>query len=110
MRPFGRWLLIEKHVAQTTTKSGLVIPKESVEKVVSGTVLAVSSQLSQERESFLAEQAMADEVSDFPLPALYHIDTIEEGDVVVFPEYAGMDYRIEDRTMFLKHEDIVAVI
>jgi len=108
MKPFGRWMLIKKNEPEEMTKGGLVIPKESVEKVTTGTVLAVSSSLRQEHEFQKHEEEREPLEGEVELPFMYQ-DVVEVGDEVIFPEYAGMDYRIDEGLMFLKREDIVAV-
>lgn len=108
MKPFARWLLVKKHEAQEMTKGGLVIPKESVEKVTTGTVVAVSSSLRQEHEFQKAESERETDQEEALMSMIFG-DTVEEGDVVIIPEYAGMDYRLDEGLVFIKFEDIVAV-
>nr|UJQ69879.1 mitochondrial 10 kDa heat shock protein [Diamesa zernyi] len=81
-------VVIEKAVAETQTKSGIMLPEKSMGKVLEGTVLAAGP------------GARAEDGKVLPI-------SLKVGDRVLLPEYGGSKIVIEDKEYFLYRESEV---
>jgi len=75
-------VLIERFVAETKTKGGIMIPEKALGKVQSGTVVAIGPGLRDEKGANLGV-------------------SVKEGDKVLLPEYGGTKVEIEDKEYFI---------
>ena len=83
IKPLGERVLIRRSVAQSKTKSGLIIPDNAKEKPLEGEVLSVG-----------------DKVKD-----------LKAGDVVLFGKYMGNEVEIDsEEYVLVKAEDVIGVV
>ena len=83
IKPLGERVLIRRSVAESKTKSGLIIPDNAKEKPLEGEVLAVGAKV---------------------------LD-IKAGDVVLFGKYTGNEVTLDNEEyVLIKGEDVIGVI
>lgn len=75
-------VLVERFVAETKTKGGIMIPEKALSKVQSGTVVAVGP------------GGRGENGSTIPV-------TVKEGDKVLLPEYGGQKVEIDSKEFYL---------
>ncbi|CAG0922390.1 unnamed protein product [Notodromas monacha] len=81
-KPLFDRVLIQKAVAETKSKGGIVIPEKALGKVIHGTVVAVGPGHRTEDGSFIQP-------------------SVNVGDDVLLPEYGGMKVNFENEEFFL---------
>ena len=92
LRPLGNNILVKRSDAETTTKSGIVLPDTAKEKPKRGTVRAVG------------EGKKLDSGDLAPMQ-------IKSGDQVLFTSYAGTEVKIDgDELLIMSEDDVLAVI
>ncbi|CAG2169655.1 unnamed protein product, partial [Oppiella nova] len=75
-------VLVERFVAETRSKGGIMIPEKAVGKVQSATVVAVGPGARNEKGELLPT-------------------SVQAGDKVLLPEYGGTKVEIDDKEYFL---------
>ena len=75
-------VLIERFVAETKSKGGIMIPEKALGKVQSGTVVAVGPGLRNDKGETVPP-------------------SVKTGDQVLLPEYGGTKVEIENKEYFL---------
>ena len=85
-KPVRDYILVKREVAETTTKSGLVIPGTSVEKSCTGTVV-----------SFGSGRVTANGTV-VPLE-------VQEGDKVIFLKQMALEVKVDEEDLVLLRED-----
>jgi chaperonin GroES len=92
LRPLGGNILVKRLEAETTTKSGIVLPDSAKEKPKRGTV-----------------QALGDgKLMDNGEKAAF---TVKKGDEVLFTSYAGTEVKIDgDELLIMSEDDVLAVV
>jgi len=75
-------VLVERFVAETKSKGGIMIPEKALGKVHSGTVVAVGPGSRNDKGE--------------PVPT-----SVQTGDKVLLPEYGGTKVEIEDKEYFI---------
>ena len=92
LRPLGGNILVKRLEAETTTKSGIVLPDTAKEKPKRGKVVAIGDGKlmdSGERAKF----------------------SVKKGDEVVFTSYAGTEVKIDgDEMLIMSEDDVLAVV
>ncbi len=92
LRPLGGNILVKRLEAETTTKSGIVLPDSAKEKPKRGTVQAVG-------DGKLLDNG---EKSTF---------SVKKGDEVLFTSYAGTEVKIDgDELLIMSEDDVLAVV
>ena len=92
LRPLGNNILVKRSEAETTTKSGIVLPDAAKEKPKQGTVQAVGDGKS---------------LDDGTKAAM----SLKKGDTVLFTSYAGTDIKLDgDEFLIMSEDDVLAVI
>ena len=92
IRPLDDRLVVKRLPAETTTRSGIVIPDSSAEKPSQGEVIAVG-------EGALLENGKRRQLD------------LRVGDRVLFAKYSGTEIKIEGETLLVMREaDVLAVI
>ncbi|MDO5046275.1 co-chaperone GroES [Campylobacter sp.] len=82
-QPLGKRVLVERLEDVKTTATGIIIPDNAKEKPLSGSVLAVSSE----------------------------VENVKVGDNVVFGKYAGTEITLDAKTyLVLNIDDVLGVI
>lgn len=90
IKPLFDRVLIERAVAETKTKGGIVVPEKSLGKVLEGTIVAAGP-------GYRTESGQT-----VPL-------SLAVGDKVLLPEYGGTKVKVEDKEYYVFREtDIVA--
>ncbi len=85
-QPLGQRVLVKRVEEESKTASGIIIPDNAKEKPLTGTVLAVSSEVADEGE-------------------------IKEGDTVVFAKYSGTEINLEgEEHLVLNTDDILGIL
>ncbi|OQX73948.1 MAG: co-chaperone GroES [Campylobacteraceae bacterium 4484_4] len=85
-QPLGQRVLVKRVEEEAKTASGIIIPDNAKEKPLTGTVLAVSSEVAEEGE-------------------------IKEGDTVVFAKYSGTEINLEgEEHLVLNTDDILGIL
>ena len=82
MVPLFDRVLVERFVAETKTKGGIMIPEKAQGKVQSATVVAVGPGLRTEKGQVVPT-------------------SVQTGDKVLLPEYGGTKVEIDDKEYFL---------
>lgn len=82
MVPLFDRVLVERFVAETKTKGGIMIPEKAQGKVQSATVVAVGPGLKNDKGEVVPT-------------------SVQTGDKVLLPEYGGTKVEIEDKEYFL---------
>lgn len=91
LKPLGDRVIIKQLEEESITKSGIIIPDTAKEKSRRGEVLAVG-------------EGAYDDGKLVPMQ-------VEKGDVVIYREYAGDEFKLEgEKVLILKQEDIIAII
>lgn len=91
LKPLGDRVIIEPESAETTTKSGIVLPDAAQEKPQSGRVLSVGT------------GRITDEGKTIPL-------NVKEGDVVIYAKYGGTEIKLEGKDyLIVRESDILAI-
>ncbi|MBE2126642.1 co-chaperone GroES [Staphylococcus argenteus] len=92
LKPIGNRVIIEKKEQEQTTKSGIVLTDSAKEKSNEGVIVAVGT-----------GRLLNDGTRVTP--------EVEEGDRVVFQQYAGTEVKRDNETyLVLNEEDILVVI
>ena len=92
LKPLGNRVIIQKSEQEQTTKSGIVLTDSAKEKSNEGTIIAVGAGRILKDGSRVAPE-------------------VNEGDKVVFQQYAGTEVKRGDETyLFVNEEDILAII
>ncbi|GAB4301391.1 MAG: co-chaperone GroES [Methylophaga sp.] len=92
LKPLYDRLVVRRLEAETTTKSGIIIPDNATEKPTQGEVLAVGDGAITDSGE---RRAMA----------------VKVGDRVLFGQYAGSEVKVEGETLLImKESDILAII
>ena len=92
LRPLGGNILVKRLEAETTTKSGIVLPDTAKEKPKRGKVVAVG-------DGKLLESGERAKFS------------VKKGDEVVFTSYAGTEVKIDgEELMIMGEDDVLAVV
>ena len=91
LRPLGGNILVKRLEAETTTKSGIVLPDTAKEKPKRGTVQAVGD----------------GKLMDNGEKAAF---TVKKGDEVLFTSYAGTEVKIDGEELLIMSEDDVLAI
>ena len=92
LKPLGNRVIIQKSEQEQTTKSGIVLTDSAKEKSNEGTVIAVG-----------AGRILEDRTRAAP--------EVNEGDNVVFQQFAGTEVKRGDETyLIVNEEDILAII
>lgn len=82
-QPLGKRVLVERIEEATTTASGIIIPDNAKEKPSQGKVVAVSSE----------------------------VETVANGDTVVFGKYAGNELTLEGtKYLVIDTDDLLGII
>lgn len=83
-------IVIEKIEAQTTTKSGIILPQSAQEKPQYANVVEIS-------EDILNDEKRKDQ--------------IKIGDKVIYSKFSGTDVKLDDKEyIIVKYADILAVV
>lgn len=86
VKPLSDRVIVQADAAETTTKSGIIIPDSAKEKPQKGTVLAVGSGK-----------------KDEPI-------TVKVGDKVLYSKYSGTELNIEgEEYLIMRESDILAI-
>lgn len=92
IKPLYDRVVVRRLAAETTTKSGIVIPDSAAEKSTQGEVVAVG------------DGSLLDNGELRPL-------AVKVGDRVLFAQYAGSEIKIDGETwLVIKESDILAII
>lgn len=92
IKPLHDRVVVRRVDAETTTKSGIIIPEKSAKKSSQGEVLAVG------------DGALASDGKLRPL-------AVKVGDRVLFGQYAGTDVKVDGETLLImKEADILGVL
>jgi chaperonin GroES len=88
--PLGSRILVQRQEAQTS-KGGILLPESAQQKQKRGTVMAIGP-------GRVDDQGKA------------HPIELKVGDEIVFPAYAGTEYKVEAQEfLLLNEEDVLAV-
>lgn len=79
-------VLVEKAIAQKTSKGGVLLPESAISKLNEGKVLAVGA------------GARTNDGNVIP-------PSVKEGDSVLLPEYGGSKVVVEGKDLFLYRDD-----
>ena len=92
LRPLGDKILVKRVEAETTTKSGIVLPDTAKEKPKRGKILA------------LGDGKRLDNGERAPF-------AVKKGDEVLFTSYAGTEVKIDgEELLIMSEEDVLAVV
>ena len=87
LRPLADRVLLKEEKAETTTKSGILLPESAQEKTQTATVVAVGPGTEDEKI------------------------TVKIGDNIMYDKYAGTQVKIDgEEHLILRMSDIIAVI
>ena len=90
-KPLGDRVIVQPETAETTTKSGIVIPDSAQEKPQTAKVIKVGA------------GRVTDDGKTIPM-------SVKEGDVVIFAKYGGTEIKLEGTEyLIVKESDILAV-
>ena len=90
--PLSDRIVLKPIQRQETTKGGIILPDTAKEKPQEGKVIAVGP------------GKLSDEGKRMPMD-------IKVGDVVLYPRYGGVEYKLDDEDVEIFHQsDILAVI
>ena len=91
IKPLGSRVLIKKIEAQSTTKSGIILPGQAKEQPQIAEVIAVGSGKFENGERIEME--------------------VKKGDKVVFPKYQGSEIKLEgEEYIIIEESDLLAII
>ncbi|XP_064647577.1 10 kDa heat shock protein, mitochondrial-like [Lineus longissimus] len=89
-KPMFDRVLVERAVAETKTKGGILLPDKSLGKILEATVVAVGPGVRTETGSFIAP-------------------SVKVGDKILLPEYGGTTVKLEEKEYHLfRDTDILA--
>ncbi len=92
LRPLGDKILVKRVEAETTTKSGIVLPDTAKEKPKRGKILA------------LGDGKRLDNGERAPF-------AVKKGDEVLFTSYAGTEVKIDgEELLIMSEEDVLAIV
>lgn len=92
IKPLHDRILIKSLDAETTTKSGIVIPDSATEKPYQGKVIATGT------------GKLTDDGKIISL-------TVKEGNTVLYGKYAGQTVKVDNEEfVVLKEDDIIAIV
>ncbi len=92
LRPLGDKILVKRFEAETTTKSGIVLPDTAKEKPKQGTVIAVG------------EGKRLENGTRAPMH-------VKKNDRVLFTSYAGTEVKIDgEELLIMSEDDVLAVV
>jgi chaperonin GroES len=92
INPIRDRIIIKPLDAETTTKSGIVIPDNAVEKPMQGRVLGVGT------------GKVTQEGTIVPL-------VVKQGDTVMYGKYAGQSVKVDgEELIVLKEDDVMAIV
>lgn len=92
LEPVSDRVMVKRDTAESTTKSGLVIPENSKEKPTIGTVIAVGEGSVLGNNTFL------------PVG-------VDVGEVVMFGEYSGTEVEVlDEKFVIMKESDIIGIV
>ena len=92
LRPLGDKILVKRVVAESKTKSGIVLPDSAKEKPKRGTILSLGDGKRLEN----GERAPWN---------------VKKGDQVIFAIYAGTEIKLDgEELMIMSEDDILAVV
>lgn len=91
IKPVAGYVLVKPQKQEKTTASGIVIPDSHDEKPQQGEVLAVGDSIFEHGQEVKSP--------------------VKKGDVVIYREWGGKDYKLDDvNYLILKFDDIMAII
>lgn len=91
LRPLGDRVVVTALAAETTTRSGLVLPESAGEKSNQGTVVAVGPGKLEDGKRVAPD--------------------VKTGDIVLYSEYAGQKVKFDDAEyQIIRADDIMAVV
>ena len=83
MKPLNDRVIVKRVASETTTASGIIIPDSAKEKPQRGTIVAVGPK----------------------------VDAVKEGEEVLFPVYAGNEFKSTgDEFIVMREEEILAIV
>ena len=89
LAPLGDRILIRKSIAETKTAGGILLPTDSAKQPNEGTVVAVGPGLRD-------------------VSGVLHAPTLQAGDLVLLPQYGGMEVEVgEEKLSLFREEDIL---
>ena len=89
--PLGDRVVLNQHAAETTTKSGIVLPGSEKEKPQQAEVIAVGPGKVEDGKEIKME--------------------VKKGDQVIYSKYAGTEVKLEDEEyIIVKQSDILAIL
>lgn len=92
IRPLYDRIIVKRMEAETTTKSGLIIPDTAKEKPIEGLVVAVGHGKPLDSGEIRALQ-------------------VKEGDRVLFGKYSGTEIKLEgDEHLILREDEVLAIV
>ena len=92
LRPLGGNILVKRLEAETTTKSGIVLPDSAKEKPKRGTIQAIGD----------GKRLDNGEKAAF---------SVKTGDEVLFTSYAGTEVKIDgEELLIMSEDDVLAVV
>lgn len=92
INPIRDRILVKPLEAETTTKSGIVIPDNATEKPLQGKVLGVGTGKVAEDGSVVAM-------------------VVKEGDTVLYGKFAGQTVKVENEDyLILKEDEVMAIV
>ena len=91
LKPLADRVVVKPQEQETKTKSGLIIPDTAKEKSHTGKVIAVGS-------------GKFDDGTVIPM-------TVKVGDIVLYKEYGGDDFKMDgEAVVILKEDDILGIL
>jgi chaperonin GroES len=92
LRPLHDRIILKRIEAETTTKSGLIIPDSAKEKPAQGLVIAVGNGKRADDGSIVAME-------------------VQEGNRVLFGKYSGTEVKIDgEEHLILREDEILAIV
>jgi chaperonin GroES len=92
IRPLYDRIIVKRMEAETTTKSGLIIPDTAKEKPIEGLVVAVG---------------LGKPLDSGEIRALQ----VKEGDRVLFGKYSGTEIKLEgEEHLILREDEVLAIV
>ncbi len=92
LRPLADKILVKRVEAESTTKSGIVLPDTAKEKPKRGKILAVGEGKRLEN----GERA---------------VFSVKKGDEVIFTSYAGTEIKLDgEELMIMSEDDVLAIV
>ena len=92
IRPLYDRIIVKRVAAETTTKSGLIIPDTAKEKPIEGEVVAVGN---------------GKALDDGTIRAL----EVKKGDRILFGKYSGTEIKLEgEEHLILREDEVLAIV